>query len=133
MEKMKTGDRELYWKGFKLSDGKQRWLCTSDADQVKISKADWFNRQTEYIVIYKGCETAEASTKAVSGNIYMITVVCSIKNYFGDKSGHHYRNKNYIYKECVLYKLDCNQGIEVKRVTKELRGILTNIGYQRSI
>lgn len=69
MEKMKTGDGELYWKGFKLSDGKQRWLCTSDADQVKISKADWFNRQTEYIVIYKGCETAEASTKAVSGNI----------------------------------------------------------------
>ena len=122
MEKMKTGDGELYWKGFKLSDGKQRWLCTSDADQVKISKADWFNRQT-----------AEASTKAVSGNIYMITVVCSIKNYFGDKSGHHYRNKNYIYKECVLYKLDCNQGIEVKRVTKELSGILTNIGYQRSI
>ena len=60
-------------------------------------------------------------------------VVCSIKNYFGDKSGHHYRNKNYIYKEGVLYKLDCNQGIEVKRVTKELSGILTNIGYQRSI
>ena len=55
------------------------------------------------------------------------------ENYFGDKSGHHYRNKNYIYKECVLYKLDCNQGIEVKRVTKELSGILTNIGYQRSI
>ena len=52
---------------------------------------------------------------------------------FGDKSGHHYRNKNYIYKEGVLYKLDCNQGIEVKRVTKELSGILTNIGYQRSI
>lgn len=48
-------------------------------------------------------------------------------------SGHHYRNKNYIYKEGVLYKLDCNQGIEVKRVTKELSGILTNIGYQRSI
>ena len=63
----------------------------------------------------------------------MITVVCSIKNYFGDKSGHHYRNKNYIYKEGVLYKLDCNQGIEVKRVTKEMSGILTNIGYQRSI
>ena len=49
MEKMKTGDGELYWKGFKLPDGKQRWLCTSDANQIKISKADWFNRQTEYI------------------------------------------------------------------------------------
>lgn len=45
--------RDLYWKGFKLPDGKQRWLCTSDADQVKILKADWFNRQTEYVVIHK--------------------------------------------------------------------------------
>lgn len=53
---------DLYWKGFKLTDGKQRWLCTSDADQVKILKAEWFNQQTEYVVIHKGCETAESST-----------------------------------------------------------------------
>lgn len=119
---------ELYWKGFKLPDGKQRWLYTSDADQVKISKADWFTRQTEYVVIHKGYETAESSTKAISGIIYIITVVRSIRNYFGDKSGYHYRSVYFIYRDGVLYKSDsCNQVVEVKRITKELKGILTRI------
>lgn len=118
---------DLYWKGFKLPDGKQRWLCTSDADQVKILKEDWFNQQTQYVVIHKGCETAESSTTPISGIVYIITVVCSVRNYFGDKSGHHYRNRDYVYKDGTLYKLDLNQGIKVKKITKELRGILNSI------
>lgn len=118
---------DLYWKGFKFTDGKQRWLCTSDADQVKILKAEWFNQQTEYVVIHKGCETAESSTTPISGIVYIITVVCSVRNYFGDKSGHHYRNRDYVYKDGTLYKLDLNQGIKVKKFTKELRGILNSI------
>lgn len=119
-------ENNSYWSSYRLPDGKLRWFLTND-DIIKIIDKNWFNKNTDDIIIHSGYETEEYSTKPVSDKIYKITINYVITNYFGDRSGLHCRSKNYILDNDKLYKQENGKGIEVKRLTKELRGILEEL------
>lgn len=55
-----------YWKGFKLPDGKQRWLYTDEESAIRLHDKEYFNKNTTGIIIYKGYETEESKTEPIS-------------------------------------------------------------------
>ena len=116
-----------YWRSFRLLDGKLRWFYTDEQSKISIKDKDWFNKNTTSISIYKGYETLENSTEPISDVIYRIAIDYQIVNYFGDKSGKHYRSKIYMMINDKLYKQENGASIEVNRITKELKGILTEL------
>lgn len=119
---------EPYWKGFYLPDGKQRWLYTDEKSAIRIDDKEYFNKDTLGIVIYKGYETEEYKTEPISDIIYYISISYKISNYFGDKRGMHFRNKQYIVIGDTIYQqLKFGEVKEVKRITKELKGALSEI------
>lgn len=122
----------MEWRTFRLDDEKQRWLYTDETKAIVLHEKDFFNKNTDYVAIYKGFETEEYSMKPISNEIYFINIGYSIKNYFGDTSGIHFRNKDYIFKNGVLYKLERygNPSTVVKRITKELKGVLAEIEFR---
>lgn len=117
-----------YWKGFRLLDGKQRWLYTDEQSAMRLNNKDYFNKNTIGIIIYKGYETDENKTEPISDTIFYISIDYRIENYFGDKSGKHYRNKRYVVVDDNIYQqLQYGEVKEVKRVTRELKGVLSEI------
>ena len=118
-----------YWKSFRLTDGKIRWLYTDEKTALRIDNKEWFNKSTTGVIIYKGYETEEYSTEPISETIYQISICYQISNYFGDTSGLHFRNKIYVYVDGKLYKQENYKVVEVKRITKELKGILKELEH----
>ena len=116
-----------FWSSFRLPDGKRRWFFT-DGVQINIENKEWFNKATDAISILKGYETEEYSKVPVSELMYRISIEYQIANYFGDRSGMHYRRKEYVLIGDKLYKQVKGEGTEVKKITKELKGILEEIG-----
>lgn len=117
-----------YWKGFRLTDGKQRWMYTDEQSAIKLKDKDYFNKNTIGIIIRKGYETEENKTKPISDTIYYIGIDYRIANYFGDTSGMHYRSKRYVVIDDKIYQqLQFGEVKEVKRITKELKGVLSEI------
>lgn len=113
-----------YWKTFRASDRKNRWFYTDSA--IKIEDMPWFNKNTWGITVNIGYETEEYSTqpiKPIVEETYEIIIEYQIANYFGDTSGMHFRHKNYMLIGGKMYKQD-DEGSEVVRITKELRGVL---------
>lgn len=115
-----------YWKSFRLADGKQRWFYTDEASRVKVDKK-CYNKNTTCISILKGYETEEYSAEPISKMIYYIAIDYRIANYFGDTSGMHFRSKTYMLVDDKLYKQEKGEGVEVKRMTKELKGALEEL------
>lgn len=119
-------DRQ-YWKGFYLSDGKQRWLYTDEKSAIRLKDRDYFNKDTIGIVIYKGYETEKIRLSQYL--MYYISIDYKIDNYFGDKSGVYFRSKRYVLVGDAIYKLlKFREVEEVERITKELKGALSKIG-----
>lgn len=120
-----------YWKGFYLPDGKQRWLYTDEETAIKLNDKDYFNKDTIGIIIYKGYETEENKTKPISDLMYYISIDYRIANYFGDTSGMHFRSKRYVLIGNKIYQqLKFGEVKEVKRITKELKGALSEINTE---
>ena len=121
----------MEWRTFKLDSTDTKWFYTDETKRINIDNADWFNKNTDYVVIWIGYETMEYETKPISEPIkpmYLIDVGYHIANYFGDKSGCHYRDKWYVLKDNVLYKLNGYEPSSiVVRMTKELKGIMEYI------
>lgn len=116
-----------HWKSFRLLDGKMRWFYTDEESKISIKDKDWFNKNTTSICIHKGYETEEYSTEPISDMIYRIAIDYRIANYFGDKSGMHFRSKVYMLIGNKLYKQDNGEATEVTRMTKELKGALQEL------
>ncbi len=116
-----------YWKSFRLPDGKMRWFYTDEESKISIKDKDWFNKNTTNICIHKGYETEEYSTEPISDMIYRIAINYRIANYFGDRSGMHFRSMVYMLIEDKLYKQDNGEATEVTRMTKELKGALQEL------
>lgn len=117
-----------YWKGFYLPDGKQRWMYTDEQSAIRLNNKDYFNKNTIGIIIRKGYETEENKTEPISDVMYYISIDFKIANYFGDKSGRHYRSKRYVMISDNIYQqLQLGEVKEVKRLTKELKGALSEI------
>lgn len=128
MEKAMDDDYP-HWQSFSLSenDCTYRWFYTNEKTVLRITDKEWFNKATTEIIIHKGYETEEYSTDPISDMIYCIEIEYQILNYFGDKSGMHFRRKEYMLVGGKLYKQERGYGIEVKRVTRELKGVLEEI------
>ena len=121
-----------YWKGFYLPDGKQRWLYTDEDSAIRLNYKDFFNKDTIGIIIYKGYETEENRTEPISELIYYINIDYKIANYFGDTSGMHFRSKRYVVIGDKIYQqLKFGEAKEVKRITKELKGALSEIKTEK--
>lgn len=117
-----------YWKGFILPDGKQRWMYTDEKSAIKLNNKDYFNKNTIGIIVRRGYETEENKTEPISDIMYYISIDYKIDNYFGDKSGMHYRSKRYVVMGNKIYQqLKLGEVKEVKRITKELKGALSEI------
>lgn len=116
-----------YWKSFRLPDGKIRWFYTDEESKLSIKDKKWFNKHTTSICIHKGYETEENGTEPISDMLYRIAIDYKIANYFGDRSGMHFRSKVYILVGDKLYKQDKGEAIEVTRMTKELKGALEEL------
>lgn len=116
-----------YWKSFRLPDGKRRWFYTDEESVLRMVNKEWFNKSTIGISIHKGYETKEYSTEPISDIIYHISIDYQIANYFGEINGMHFRSKIYMLIGDELYKQDKGEGIEVKRMTKELKGALAEL------
>lgn len=123
-----------YWKSFYLMDGKQRWLYTDEKSAIRLKDKEYFNKNTIGIVIYKGFETEKNSKEPISDMIYLICIDYQITNYFGDKSGMHYRSRRYVvtgnnvYRPLKIYQqLEYGLVKEVKRMTKEIKGALSEL------
>ena len=57
-----------------------------------------------------------------------VDVIYRIANCFGNKSGMHYRKKKYIVIKGNIYQqFGCGKVKEIKRLTRELKGILSEI------
>ena len=119
-----------YWTSFRLPDGKMRWFYTDEESKISIKNKEWFNKNTISICIHKGYETEESNTIPISEMIYEIAIDYRIANYFGDRSGMHIRSKVYMLIGEKLYKQDKDEGIEVTRMTKELKGALEKLKKQ---
>lgn len=118
----------MEWKTFKTDSPDKRFFYTDETQKISIKNAEWFNKNTDYVVVWIGYETTEYGTEPISEPMYMIDVGYHIANYFGDKSGCHYRDKWYVFKDNVLYKTNGYEpSIIVTRMTKELKGILISI------
>lgn len=121
-----------YWKGFTLPDGKQRWMYTDEESAIRLNDKDYFNKNTTGIIIYKGYETEENNANSISDVMYYISISYKIANYFGDESGKHYRSKRYVMISDQIYQqLQFGEVKEVKRLTKELKGALSEIEFKR--
>lgn len=117
-----------YWKGFRLPDGKQRWMYTDEKSAIKLNDKDYFNKNTIGIIIRKGYETEENKTEPISNIMYYIGIDYKIANYFGDTSGRHYRSKRYVVIGDKIYRqLQFGEVKEVKQITKELKSVLSEI------
>lgn len=116
-----------YWTSFRLPDGKRRYFYTDEESVLRIVDKKWFNKSTMEISIHKGYETEEYSEVPVSEMIYRIAIDYQIVNYFGDRSGMHFRSKVYMLIGDKLYKQDKGEGVEVTRLTKELKGALEEL------
>lgn len=119
-----------YWKSFRLPDGKMRWFYTDEQSRIKVEDKKCYNKNTTCISILKGYETEEYSEKPISEMIYRIAIDYKIANYFGDRSGMHFRSKEYMLIGDKLYKQDKGEGIEVTRMNKELKGALEELKRQ---
>ena len=117
------------WKGFRTeSNGKQKYFYTNENTIIKFKDKPYFNKNTDSVIVYKGFETKINSDVAISGKSIYIEVVYHITNYFGDKSGMHFRNKKYVLVNNTIFQ-QCLYG-EVKKITrmpKELRGLLNEL------
>lgn len=117
-----------YWKGFRLPDGKQRWMYTDEQSSINLNDKDYFNKNTTGIIIYNGYETEEYKTEPISDKIFYIGISYRIANYFGDTSGRHHRSKIYVVFDGKIYQQSqFGESKEVKRITKELIGALSEI------
>lgn len=117
-----------YWKGFRLPDEKQRWLYTDEDSAIRLYNKDYFNKNTTSVIIYIGYETEENDVEPISDIIYLIGIDYNIANYFGDKSGRHHRSKRYVVIGGKVYQqVQFGKVKEVKRITRELRGVLEEI------
>lgn len=119
-----------YWKSFRLPDGKRRYFYTDEKSVLRIVDKKWFAKSTMGISIHKGYETEEYSTEPISEMIYHIAIDYQILNYFGDTSGMHFRSKIYMLVGGKLYKQEKGESVEVKRITKELKGALEELKRQ---
>lgn len=120
-----------YWRSFRLPDGKLRWFYTDEKSKLRITNKKWFNKTTTGISIHRGYETEENSPNPISETIYHISISYKIQNYFGDKSGVHFRSRVYMLVDEKLYKQEDSAGVEVKRMTKELKGALEELKRQK--
>ena len=121
---------EFIWMSFRTKEYTKedmRYIYTNFNNIKKLYNKEWFNKATENIEIYSGYETEKYKTNPISEKIYLIRIEYQIKNYFGELDGLHYRSKDYILIDNKFYKQDKGDGIEVKRMTKELKGILSEI------
>lgn len=118
------------WKSFRLSDNKLHWLYTNELNSLKLENKEYFNKDTQKITIYKGYETKENQTEPLSKTIYYVCIEYKISNYFGDKSGTHVRTKSYVVIDGKFYQqLQAGEVKEIKRMSKELKGVLKEIGW----
>lgn len=131
MEKF-TGLKYPYWKSFKLPDGVRRWFYTDESLKRVINNKEWFNKATTDISVLKGYETEQYDSTPISEIIYYITIESQILNYFGDTSGMHFKYKEYVLIGDKFYKQIKGEGVEVVKITKELKGILDELNASKT-
>jgi len=116
-----------FWKTIRVA-GVRKWIYL---DKVyRIVGKSWLNKATMGVSIHIGYETEEYKTTPISNEIYHISIDYYIANYFGDTSGMHFRSKEYVLIDGALYKQSEN-GALVSRMTKELKGIMEEIGEMK--
>ncbi|MEG0898349.1 MAG: hypothetical protein RSF40_01385 [Oscillospiraceae bacterium] len=116
------------WKGFVI--GSERHYFTYDEQNLfRLRDRSYFNTNTNTMCIFDGVE-CDATGKILPENtrVIMINSWYTIKNYFGDKSGMHRRNKNfYIYKDNFYNE----KGEAVKNLSREAKQALKE--YQKHL
>lgn len=116
-----------FWKEFRLLDGHQRWFYTDDEFAIKLYDKEYFNKNTVGAIVYKGYETDENQTEAISEMIYYIVINYKTANYYGD-ARMHFKSKRYIMVDGKIYQqLPLYEVKEVNRIPKELKGVLESI------
>jgi hypothetical protein len=107
---------DISGRGYRIN-GKQHMLLYNHDEIIKVEDKDYFNKNTQYINIIKGVECDNRLNPINDKEIKMIEVVYIIANYFGDRLGHHWRTKQYMLVDDILYN---NDGEQVKRIPKEI-------------
>lgn len=115
----------MIWKSFKTESQERKYFYTDECKKYLIKNKEWFNKNTDYICIYEGFETLEYSEKPISDKMYFINIGYHISNYFGDKTGCHFRNKDYVFMNGIIYKQDRygESSTIVCKITKELKNV----------
>lgn len=109
--------------GFKINSIQYMFLYNED-EVIKIEEQNYFNKNTQYINIVKGVECDCFLNPINDKEIKMFEVVYIIANYFGDRSGHHWRKKKYMLIDDNLYNDD---GELIKRIPKEIKMIMKGV------
>jgi hypothetical protein len=116
-----------YWKGFKLPDGKQRWMYTDEKTALRLKEKEYFSKNTVGIVVYFGYETEENKNIPLSVQMYYIGVSRIRPNRHGE-SGVHWKNAEYVVMDGRVFEQSTfGEAREVVRLTKELKGCLETI------
>ena len=115
----------MEWKSFRLDSSDRRYFYTDETKKIVIEDAEWFNKNTDSVIIFCGYETDGYNSEPISEPMFMINIEYRIANYFGNKGGYHYRDKWYVLKNDVLYKMNGYEpSTTASKMTKELKGII---------
>lgn len=119
----------MWWKGFRTeSGGSLRYFYTDEKNALQLRDKIYFGKNTDGVIIYKGYETEYSSEVPISKEIIYIEIGYHLSNYFGDRSGRHHRSKTYLLiDDKILQQDDHGKVKEVVRLTKELKGILSEL------
>jgi len=108
-----------YSKGF-IINSKRHYVLLDDQNTITFENQSWFNKSTDRICVTEGKECNENVNIIGNVNWTVIEVFYHIGNYFGDKSGMHFRKKSFYYDEQSYYN-DNGEQIEYKKLPKEVR------------
>ncbi|BAL01867.1 hypothetical protein OBV_p-00120 (plasmid) [Oscillibacter valericigenes Sjm18-20] len=121
------------WKGF-IIESKRHYFTYDEQNLFRLSDKDYFNTNTNSMCIFDGLECDEQGKILLENNrVIMINSWYTIKNYFGDKSGRHKRNKNFYIYQNNFYN---DYGEAIKNLSREAKRALIeyqNIGEKEGL
>lgn len=122
------------WIGFRTASTsdytvEERYFYTNDNKSISLENKPYFNKNTDGATIWKGFETKRGSEVPMSDKeIIYIELRYHIANYFGDKSGRHFRTKHYVLIDnSIFQQISFGEVKEVAKRSKELKGILSEL------
>jgi hypothetical protein len=106
------------WKSFCVND-KRHYFTYDEKDIFRLSHKDYFNTNTESMAIFSGFKCNEYGVLfGPREKVILINSWYTIKNYFGDKSGKHKRNKNFYIYQGKIYN---DQGEKIEKLSREAK------------